>query len=78
MLLQTVVTLAAEAVEHEEPSKVPFYLAGGLLAVWAVVVSFAGLRAPASFPGSGGGRGGVMAVTVVLVAAAMATAVITG
>jgi hypothetical protein len=76
MLLQSVVTFAVEA-PGAEPSKTAFYIFGGLLAVWAVVVSFIGLRAPATFPGSSGGRAGVMAITTVLVVAAMATAVIT-
>jgi hypothetical protein len=76
MLLQALVTFAVEAPETE-PSKTAFYVLGGLLAVWAVVVSFIGLRAPATFPGSAGGRAGVMAITTVLVAAALAAAVIT-
>jgi hypothetical protein len=76
MLLQSLVTVAVEA-PGAEPSKAAFYILGGLLAVWAVVVSFVGLRAPATFPGSSGGRAGVMAITTVLVVAAMAAAVIT-
>lgn len=63
--------LAAESV-----SKVPFYVAGGLLAGWAVLIGVLGIKRP-SFPG--GQRGGrvVMALSALLVAAAMATAVIT-
>jgi hypothetical protein len=76
MLLQAFVTFAVEAPEAE-PSKTLFYVFGGLLAVWAVVVSFVGLRAPATFPGSAGRRAGVMAISAVLVLAAMAAAVIT-
>ena len=33
------------------PSRVPFYVAGGLLACWAVVLSATGLTHP-DFPGS--------------------------
>ena len=32
-----------------EPSKVPFYLAGGALAAWAVILATVGLTRP-SFP----------------------------
>jgi plastocyanin len=57
-------------------SKTPFYVAGGILAVWAVVLSFVGLRSP-SFPGSKGRQGAVIATSALLVLAAMATAVLT-
>jgi hypothetical protein len=65
-----------QAAEESEPSKVPFFIAGGAFAVWAVVMFVVGMRS-ASFPGGEGGQRGVIAVTVVLMAAAMATAVIT-
>ena len=58
------------------PSKVPFYIAGGLLAVWAVVLAINGIRRP-DFPGSKGGRRGVIGASLVLVLAAMSTAVLT-
>jgi hypothetical protein len=64
------------AAEESEPSKVPFYVAGGLLAGWAVVLSFVGLRS-ADFPASATAMRGVITVTAVLVVAAMATSVIT-
>jgi hypothetical protein len=76
MLLQALVTLAVEAPKAE-PDKTAFYVLGGLLAVWAVAISFIGLRGQASFPGSAGARAGVMAVSTVLVLAAMASAVLT-
>jgi hypothetical protein len=66
--------MAAE--EAAEPSKVPFYIAGGLFAVWAMAIFLLGMRSD-SFPGGERGARGVMAVSVVLMAAAMATAVIT-
>jgi hypothetical protein len=76
MLVQALITLAAEAVE-EEPSKTPFYVLGGLLAVYAVAISFVGIRGYASFPGSKGARSGIMALSVALVVATMASAVLT-
>jgi len=60
----------------EETSKTPFYIAGGCLAAWAVIVAFTGITRP-DFPGNAAGRAGVIALTAVLVTAAMATAVIT-
>jgi uncharacterized cupredoxin-like copper-binding protein len=60
-----------------EKSKVPFYIAGGLLVGWALLVSLGlGMRNP-DFPGSLGGQRIVSAITAVLVIAAASTAVIT-
>jgi len=66
--LATLVVVAAE-----EPSKTPFYVAGGLLAVWALVVSAIGilLRGRTSRPISVV----MMAVSLVLVVGAVATAI---
>jgi formate hydrogenlyase subunit 4 len=55
-------------------SKVPFYVVGGLLAVWAVVLAYAGLSRP-EFPGGLGGQRGVIAVSLVLALATIAMAV---
>jgi hypothetical protein len=68
--------LLLAAAEAEEKSKVPFFIAGGLLACWAIVMFALGMRREA-FPGGQAGQRGVVAVSVVLVVAAMATAVIT-
>jgi hypothetical protein len=68
--------LLVMAAEEAEPSKTAFYLCGGALAAWAVVLGFVGLRSP-EFPGSESGQRGVIAITAVLVLAAMLTAVIT-
>jgi uncharacterized cupredoxin-like copper-binding protein len=58
-----------------EKSKVPFYIVGGVLAVWAVVVSvLLGMRKP-SFPYSLLGQRAVMAISATLVLAAIVTAV---
>ena len=64
------------AAEEAEPSKTAFYVFGGALAVWAVVLGVIGLRSP-EFPGSERGERGVMAISAVLVVAAMAAAVLT-
>jgi hypothetical protein len=57
-----------------EPSKVPFYIAGIVLVLWAVALSGLGLSR-SDFPGSQGATRGVMAITVALVAIAIAMAV---
>jgi hypothetical protein len=58
-------------------SKVPFYIAGGLLVGWALLVSLGiGLRRP-SFPSDARGERLLIMVTVVLVVAATAMAVAT-
>ena len=73
------VTLLATAAEHgEETSKTPFYVAGIALTAFAVIVSAIGIRAHGQWPGSTGTARAVCAVCAVLVAATMATAVITG
>jgi plastocyanin len=60
-----------------EKSKVPFYIAGGALVAWALIVSLGlGMRRP-DFPGGTGGERVVIAISVVLVIAAASTAVIT-
>ena len=58
------------------PSKVPFYIAGGLLAAWAVLLALYSLRHP-SFPSSKGGRRGVIGVSFLLVLGATSMAVVT-
>jgi hypothetical protein len=69
-----VIAAADTIAEH---SKTAFYIAGGVLVAFALIVSFVGVRAAETFPGSLGARRGLSLVVVVLVAAAMATAVIT-
>ena len=58
------------------PSKVPFYIAGALLAAWAVVLAVNGIRRP-DFPSSPRGRRGVIGVSVLLVLGATSMAVVT-
>jgi plastocyanin len=60
-----------------EKSRVPFYIAGGVLVAWALIVSVGlGLRRP-NFPGHIGGERLVIAISAVLVLAAVASAVLT-
>ena len=59
-----------------EPSKVPFYIAGGALALYAVALAGIGLTRP-SFPFSQRGTRGVIALSVLVVVIAIAMAVVT-
>ena len=69
--------LLAAAELGEETSKTPFYVAGIVLTVFAVVVSAIGIRAHGHWPSSPGAARAVMGLGALLVAATMATAVIT-
>ena len=71
-------TIFAAAAEHEETSKTLFYVAGGILAAFAVVISVIGIRGHETFPPSKGAARAVMALAAVLVAFTMFSAVITG
>jgi hypothetical protein len=66
----------AEASNDAKPSKTAFYVAGAVLVVFALAVSAAGVRSE-TFPPSRGARTGLLALAVVLVAAAMLSAVLT-
>jgi hypothetical protein len=59
-----------------EPSKVPFYVAGALFVVWAVVLAGVGLTVP-EFPYNKLGQRAVMLVSLVLAGAAIGTAIAT-
>ena len=67
---------AAEAVAGEEDhkSEMPFFVAGGLLAAYAVAVSVYGFRDP-DFPDNAAAARGVMSVGIVLTIAAVFTAI---
>ena len=77
-MLATLLTLAAETAEHaeEESSKTLFYILGGAAAVWAIVLFTLGMRSE-TFPSSPGAQRGVIAVSVLIVVAAMASSVLT-
>ena len=66
---------AAETAEHE-PSKTAFYDLGGVAAAWAIVLFAIGMRSP-EFPGSPAVQRGVIAISVLVVIGAMASAVLT-
>jgi hypothetical protein len=73
-VLHSILVFAQE--EAEEPSKVPFYVAGILLVVWALIVATLGIRNERFASEKRVGRT-VMAVSAVLVVATMAMAVVT-
>jgi hypothetical protein len=75
-VLHALITLAAE--EAEEGSKTAYYIAGSALAAFAVIISAIGIRGHETFPPSKGAARGVMLLAAVLVAATMASAVLTG
>jgi len=62
---------------EEETSKLAFYALGGLFAGWAVLIGALGILRHATFPPSEGAARAVMAVGVVLMVGALASAVLT-
>jgi hypothetical protein len=74
-VLATLIAFAAE--EGAEPSKTLFYICGGVLVVWALAVAAMGIRGHDTFPPTKRAARGVMAISVVLILAAMGSAVIT-
>jgi hypothetical protein len=59
-----------------EPSKVPFYIAGLILAAWAVVLAGLGLTRP-EFPYNVRGQRAVMAISFLLMVVALGAAILT-
>ena len=76
-MLHALITFAATE-EGEESSKTLFYVAGGILAVFAVVISAIGITRIGTFPASTGQARGVIGLAAVLVLAAMTAAIVTG
>ena len=74
-MLHAIIVLAAE--EAHEKSHTAFYIAGGVLAGWALLVSFIGIRGHENWPSNEKAARGIMALSAVLVALAMGTAVVT-
>jgi hypothetical protein len=74
-MLATLLTFATEAAE-EESSKTLFYVLGCLAAAWAILLFATGMRS-STFPSSDGAMRGVILVSVLVVAGAMASAVLT-
>jgi uncharacterized cupredoxin-like copper-binding protein len=60
-----------------EKSKVPFYVAGGLLVAWALLLSLVIGARRSDFPADIGQQRGVIAITAILVIAAVSMAVAT-
>jgi len=75
-VLSALLTFAAEEAHHGG-DKTAFYAAGGALAVWAVLVSGLGVAKHETFPSGSSGKAGIMAITTLLVLAAMVTAITT-
>jgi plastocyanin len=70
-------TLQLIPILGADKSRVPFYIAGGVLVVWALIVSLGlGLRRP-DFPGNQAGERLVIAISAVLVVLTASMAVIT-
>jgi hypothetical protein len=65
--MHTIATILA-AAEKSASEEVPYFVAGGLFALWAVVVSLIGLRNP-DFPKSGGAGRVTIGISSVLAAA---------
>lgn len=69
--------LAAETAREEEHDATLFYLAGGVLTAWAVILAAIGLSRP-DFPSSQAVSRAVMAISTVLVLATMAASATAG
>jgi hypothetical protein len=69
--------MSAILITAADTSKVPFYILGAVLALYAVILSFIGIRNPA-FPYGKRGQRGVTLLTVVLVVCAIGAAILTG
>ena len=63
-------------IASAEPSKVPFYIAGAVLVLWAAALAGMGLSNE-RFPNDQGGERAVIGVTIVLVLIAIGAAVLT-
>jgi hypothetical protein len=57
-------------------SKVPFFIAGGALAAWAVILAAIGLNRP-EFPGNLRGQRTVIGITFTIMVIAIAMAIVT-
>jgi hypothetical protein len=66
----------ATLIAAAEPSKTPFFIAGGILAIWAVALAGLGLTQP-EFPFGERGQRGVIALSFVLIVIAIGAAILT-
>jgi hypothetical protein len=76
MDLAFILSAAEHVAETAEPerSELPFFIMGGLFATFAVLISVFGFKNP-DFPDNAGAARGVMTVGVVLMLAAVSSAV---
>ncbi len=65
---------AAEVAEEHHKSELPFFIAGGLFATFAIAISVFGFKRP-DFPPNAAAARAVMSVSVVLMLAAVSAAV---
>ncbi len=66
---------ASAAAEHEEhKSEAPFFIAGGVFAIFAILISVYGFKKP-DFPETAAQARGVMSAGAVLMMAAVGTAI---
>ena len=77
-LMSAIIAAAEAATEHaaeeHHKSEAPFFILGGLLAVFAVAISVYGFKRP-DFPANEKAEKGVIALSITLVAAAMVSIV---
>ncbi|MBA2348959.1 MAG: hypothetical protein H0V81_11760 [Solirubrobacterales bacterium] len=74
MSVTALLVLAAEEAEH---TPIAFYVGGGILAGWGVLLAAVGLARP-DFPESDGTAKGLYGLSALLVIAAAATAILSG
>jgi hypothetical protein len=64
----------AHGAEEEHKSEAPFFVIGGVLATFAILISVIGMKKP-EFPGNASAARGVMALSFTLTLATMASIV---
>ncbi|MDX6680309.1 MAG: hypothetical protein QOG94_348 [Solirubrobacteraceae bacterium] len=74
MDLLVLLAAAEHLAEEHERSELPFFIAGGMFAAFAIAISVFGFQRP-DFPSSAGQARGVMSAGVVLMLAAISAAV---
>ena len=71
-VVATILAAAEHAAEEEHKSELPFFLLGGALALFAIVVSVFGFKKP-DFPATASAARGVMTLGLALTVATMAS-----
>jgi hypothetical protein len=74
MDLAFLLAAAEHAAEEHHKSELPFFVAGGLLVAFAIIISVVGFKKP-EFPANDQAARGVMALSVALVAGALGSAI---